>query len=91
VRLVVGKKGGDVTGLSYEAAVEEALCFGWIDGHTTRRDEGSYRLRFTPRRKRSNWSRSNMDRVARLEAEGRMTEAGRVVVRAAQADGRWPD
>lgn len=89
VWLIVGKKGGDVTALSYEAAVEEGLCFGWIDGQARRRDEGSYLQRFTPRTKRSPWSRYNVDRVARLEAEGRMTDAGRAAVAAAKADGRW--
>lgn len=89
VWLVVGKKGGDVTALGYEAAVEEALCFGWIDGQAKRRDEGSYTQRFTPRTKRSAWSLYNVDRVARLEEEGRMTDAGRAAVEAAKADGRW--
>ena len=91
VRLVVGKKGGEVTALGYDVAVEEGLCFGWIDGQAGRRDEGSYRIRFTPRTKRSQWSRSNVERVARLEAAGRMSDAGRAAVDAAKADGRWPD
>jgi uncharacterized protein YdeI (YjbR/CyaY-like superfamily) len=90
VRLVVGKKGGEVTALGYEAAVEEALCFGWIDGQAGKRDAGSYRIRFTPRTKRSNWSESNVERVARLEAAGKMRDAGRAAVEAAKFDGRWP-
>ncbi len=89
VWLVMGKKGGDVTALSYEPAVEEALCFGWIDGQLRARDAGSSLIRFTPRTRTSRWSQSNVDRVARLEAEGRMTAAGRAVVAAAKADGRW--
>ncbi|GAA4288676.1 YdeI/OmpD-associated family protein [Georgenia daeguensis] len=89
VWLVIGKKGGATTALTYEAAVLEALCFGWIDGQTRRRDEGTFAQRLTPRRPRSPWSASNVRRVAQLEAEGRMTEAGRAAVRAAQADGRW--
>lgn len=89
VWLVIGKKGGATTALTYEAAVLEALCFGWIDGQTRRRDEETFSQRITPRRRRSPWSASNVARVARLETEGRMTEAGRATVRAAKADGRW--
>ncbi|UZN03622.1 YdeI/OmpD-associated family protein [Cellulomonas sp. S1-8] len=89
VWLVLHKKGGDVTALTYVEAVEEALCFGWIDGQARRRDEGSTFQRMTPRRARSAWSVVNVDRVARLEGEGRMQDAGRAQVRAAQADGRW--
>ncbi|QGF25260.1 hypothetical protein Rai3103_14120 [Raineyella fluvialis] len=89
VWLVMHKKGGDVTALTYEPAVEEALCFGWIDGQLRARDAGSSAVRFTPRTRTSRWSQSNVDRVARLEAEGRMTPAGRAVVDAAKADGRW--
>ena len=89
VWLVLHRKGGTVTGLTYVEAVEEALCVGWIDGQARRRDEGSSLLRMTRRRPRSPWSASNVDRVARLEREGRMQEAGRAAVRSAQADGRW--
>lgn len=89
VRLVLTKRGGEVTSLTYESALEEALCFGWIDGHSTKRDEQSWRVRFTPRTRRSQWSQRNMERVARLEAEGRMAPAGRAEVGAARAEGRW--
>jgi uncharacterized protein YdeI (YjbR/CyaY-like superfamily) len=87
---VLHKSGGGVTGLTYDAAVEEALCFGWIDALASRRDEGSWRVRMTPRRRRSNWSESNVGRVERLDREGRMHESGRAAVDAAKADGRWP-
>lgn len=90
VHLVLHKSGGEVTTLTYDAAVEEALCFGWIDGLASRRDEGSWRVRMTPRRPRSNWSESNVSRVERLERDGRMHEAGRAAVVSAKADGRWP-
>ena len=89
VWLVLHKKDGEVTALTYEQAVQEALCFGWIDGQARRRDEQSSFQRMTPRRPRSLWSLRNVERVGRLEAEGRMQEAGRVQVRAAKADGRW--
>lgn len=90
VHLVLHKSGGDVTGLTYDGAVDEALCFGWIDGLASRRDEGSWRVRMTPRRSRSNWSERNVSRVERLEREGRMHESGRAAVLSAKADGRWP-
>ncbi len=89
VWLVLGKKGGQVTELTYAAALDEALCFGWIDGQVARRDEGSMRQRFTPRRPRSAWSRRNVEHIARLAAEGRLMPAGQAAVEAAKADGRW--
>ena len=89
VWLVLTKKGGQVTELDYAAALDEALCFGWIDGQVARRDEGSLRQRFTPRRPRSAWSKRNVEHVARLSAAGRLTPAGQAAVDAAKADGRW--
>jgi len=89
VWLVLTKKGGKVTELNYAAALDEALCFGWIDGQVGRRDEGSMRQRFTPRRLKSPWSKRNVEHIARLTAEGRLTPAGQAAVDAAKADGRW--
>ncbi|MEV7603873.1 YdeI/OmpD-associated family protein [Paenarthrobacter sp. NPDC089322] len=89
VWLVLHKKGGNVTELDYDAALDEALCYGWIDGQTKRRDAESYLQRMTPRGRRSVWSARNVGHIGRLEAEGRMTAAGRAAVDAAKADGRW--
>jgi uncharacterized protein YdeI (YjbR/CyaY-like superfamily) len=89
VRLVLHKKGGTVTSLTYDQALDEALCVGWIDGQVKRRDEGSYHQRFTARTARSAWSARNVGHIARLDAEGRLLPAGRAAVEAAQADGRW--
>ncbi len=89
VWLVLHKKGGEVTTLTYDQALDEALCFGWIDGQKARRDGSSYRQRFTPRRSRSPWSARNVDHVARLVASGRMHASGQAAVDAAKADGRW--
>lgn len=89
VWLVQHKKGGAVTSLTYEQALDHALCFGWVDGQIGRRDEGSYVTRFTPRGPKSKWSKLNVANVERLEAAGLMTEAGRAVVESAKADGRW--
>ena len=65
--------------LPYADAVEEALCFGWIDGIARRLDEDHYMQRFTPRRNVRNWSKVNLERFARMEAAGLMTDAGRTV------------
>lgn len=89
VWLVLHKKGGTVTALTYVDAVEEALCFGWIDGQARSRDAEASFQRMTPRRSRSAWSAINVERAERLEREGAMTDAGRAQVEAAKADGRW--
>lgn len=89
VWLVLHKKGGSVTELDYEAALQEALCFGWIDGQGRRRDDGTSYQRMTRRGPKSVWSARNVERVGRLEAEGRMAPAGRAAVEGAKADGRW--
>ncbi|MDQ4112830.1 MAG: YdeI/OmpD-associated family protein [Actinomycetota bacterium] len=89
VWLVLTKKGGTLTTLTWQTALDEALCFGWIDGQARRRDEQSSFQRFTPRGPKSRWSLRNVEHIDRLEAEGRMTAAGRAAVEAAKADGRW--
>lgn len=90
VWLVLAKKGvSQPTSLSYEQALEEALCHGWIDGQVGRRDDATYRQRFTPRRRRSAWSKRNVAIAERLLAEGRMHAAGVEQVERAKADGRW--
>jgi len=75
-------------GLTYPEAVEQALCFGWIDGVLNRIDDRRHRIRFTPRRPGSSWSRVNVERVAALEREGLMTDAGRAAHEAGRSDPR---
>jgi uncharacterized protein YdeI (YjbR/CyaY-like superfamily) len=70
-------------------AIDVALCWGWIDGIRKSLDAVSYLQRYTPRRPKSVWSKINVDNVARLIAEGRMTEHGLREVEAAKRDGRW--
>jgi uncharacterized protein YdeI (YjbR/CyaY-like superfamily) len=70
------KKGVPKTAMSYDEAVDEALCFGWIDGITFRIDDELVAVRFTPRRPTSNWSAVNLAKVERLRAAGRMQPAG---------------
>jgi uncharacterized protein YdeI (YjbR/CyaY-like superfamily) len=90
VLLVLAKKGTTApTSLTYDEALEAALCFGWIDGQTRRRDERTYLQRFTPRRARSTWSKRNTGIAERLIAEGRMHAAGLAEIERARADGRW--
>jgi uncharacterized protein YdeI (YjbR/CyaY-like superfamily) len=89
--LGVGKKGGTVTSLTYNEAVEEALCFGWIDSTVHALDEHRFRQLFTPRRPRSHWSQSNKHRVERLAAAGLMTPAGLAAIEVARANGSWED
>ena len=76
-------------GLALEEAVEEAVCFGWIDSVMQPVDERMYALRFTPRTSTSTWSMSNIQRVARLLAAGKMTPAGMRRVAEAKANGMW--
>jgi uncharacterized protein YdeI (YjbR/CyaY-like superfamily) len=71
------RKASGLPTMTWSAAVDEALCFGWIDGVRHSIDEISYRNRFTPRKPRSTWSNVNIAKVEALEAAGRMTPAGR--------------
>jgi uncharacterized protein YdeI (YjbR/CyaY-like superfamily) len=83
------KKGTGIASLTYDEALDQALCFGWIDGVRLPLDAKSFLVRFTRRRARSKWSKRNTEHVARLIASGEMTPAGLREVEAAKADGRW--
>src|SRR3954449_10395976 len=90
VRLVLSKKGAtEPTRLTYDEALPEALCYGWIDGQLTRRDDTTYRVRFTPRRPRSAWSARNVAAAEQLISQGRMQPPGLAEVERAKNDGRW--
>lgn len=89
VWLVTWKKATGKPRVEYEDAVEEGLCYGWIDSVARTVDGERSRLLFTPRKRGSGWSRPNKQRVERLLAAGLMTPAGLAVVAAAQADGSW--
>jgi len=75
--------------LGYEAAIEEALCFGWVDGQAAPLDDQRSKLYFAPRKRRGTWARSNKDRVERLLRAGRMAPAGMAAVELARSDGTW--
>lgn len=90
VWLVLAKKGTtDPTSLTYDQALDEALCSGWIDGQKRARDATTFRQRFTPRRRASLWSQRNIRLVAELVAAGRMRERGQAEIDRAKSDGRW--
>jgi uncharacterized protein YdeI (YjbR/CyaY-like superfamily) len=87
--LKLAKKGSPTPTVSYGEAIEEALCYGWIDGQVRRHDEHHYLQRFTPRRPQSRWSQTNREKATQLLEEGRVRPAGLAQIEAAKADGRW--
>lgn len=89
VWLVMSKKGSDYEAPSYDEAVEEALCFGWIDSKASKLDERRSLLWFSPRKPKSAWSGPNKRRVEALEAAGLMHESGQAKVNEARRHGLW--
>jgi uncharacterized protein YdeI (YjbR/CyaY-like superfamily) len=89
VWLKIAKKGTGVATVSMPEVIEDALCWGWIDGLRHGHDDVYFRQRMTPRKRGSRWSRINRDKAEALIANGRMQPAGRREVDAARADGRW--
>jgi len=89
VWLRVYKKASATPTVSYSEALDEALCFGWIDGQKKSYDEKSFLQKFTPRRAKSMWSKRNIEHIQRLTEQGRMMPAGIAEVERAKEDGRW--
>lgn len=89
VWLISFKKATGKPHVAYGEAVEEALCFGWVDSKSRSLDEERTMLWFAPRKARSGWSQSNKQRVERLVAEGLMTAAGLAAIEAAKGNGSW--
>lgn len=87
--LRIYKKATGIATVTYAQALDEALCYGWIDGQKKSYDEQSFLQKFTPRRARSMWSKRNIEHIERLTAAGLMTAAGDAEVEKAKADGRW--
>jgi uncharacterized protein YdeI (YjbR/CyaY-like superfamily) len=87
--LRISKKDSGEPSVTYAEALDEALCFGWIDGQKQRHDDSSWLQKFTPRRSKSGWSKINTQHAARLIQAGRMTAAGQAEIDAAKKDGRW--
>jgi uncharacterized protein YdeI (YjbR/CyaY-like superfamily) len=89
--LKMAKKASGIPTVSFNDAIDVAICFGWIDGQRLGHDDTWYLQRFTPRRPRSRWSEINVERVRRLTEQGRIRPAGLAEVDKAKADGRWDD
>ena len=89
VWIKVHKRASRPKSINPEEAIEAVLCWGWIDGIRKGLDEKSFLQRYSPRGRRSVWSKKNVETVGRLIADGRMTEHGMKQVEAAKADGRW--
>ena len=89
VWLKIAKKASGIPTVTHPEALEEALCYGWIDGQRAPHDDAFFLQRFTPRRPRSKWSQVNRDKVAKLIAQNRMKPAGLAQIEAAKQDGRW--
>jgi uncharacterized protein YdeI (YjbR/CyaY-like superfamily) len=89
VWIKVHKLGSGLPSITPKQAIDVVLCWGWIDAIRKAHDDRSFLQRYTPRGKKSIWSKINIDNVARLIEEGRMTEHGHRQVEAAKADGRW--
>ncbi len=89
VWLVISRKGSKMPGVSYEEAVEEALCFGWIDSRANRKDAQSFYLLIAKRNPKSYWSRSNRERAQKLIEQGLMTKARLYIIELAKKTGTW--
>ncbi len=87
--LVLAKKESGITSLSVSEAVDEALCFGWVDSLPNKVDEKRFKILVSPRKPKSNWSKVNKDKVERLLAEGKMAAAGLQMVALAKQNGTW--
>ena len=87
--LQIAKAGSPRPSVTYAEALDVALCFGWIDGQKKSHDAHAFLQKFTPRQKKSGWSKRNREHVERLTAAGEMHAAGLAAVTAAKADGRW--
>lgn len=89
VCLVVFHKKSKTPNITYSDAVEEALCFGWIDNKGMKRDDESMYLRFCPRKEKSSWSKLNRERAERMIKAGLMTAAGKAFIDEAKKSGKW--
>ena len=89
VWLVHYKKSSGKTGITYDEALEEALCFGWIDGKMKSLDDEKYIIRYSPRKAKSVWSKLNKEKAEKLIESGKMTEAGLAKIEEAKKNGYW--
>lgn len=87
--LIIHHKSSEIPSVYYNDAVEEALCFGWIDSKPNKRNDTSYYLFFARRKPKSNWSKLNKERVEQLTKQGLMTPAGQAMIDLAKKTGTW--
>jgi uncharacterized protein YdeI (YjbR/CyaY-like superfamily) len=87
--LKLAKKGSEIASVTYDEAVDVALCYGWIDGQKKGLDDKYWLQKFTPRGPKSSWSKINTKKAEKLIDSGEMKPAGRKVIEAAKQDGRW--
>jgi uncharacterized protein YdeI (YjbR/CyaY-like superfamily) len=85
----IAKKGSDLRSVTYDEALDIALCYGWIDGLKQTCDKESWLQRFTPRKKKSNWSQINVEKALKLIAEGKMKTCGMDAIDEAKRNGNW--
>lgn len=89
VWLILFHKKSEVKSINYNDAIEEALCFGWIDSLAKNRDAESFYLTFTPRKPKGNWSKLNIERAERMIEQGQMTPHGQKFIDIAKESGKW--
>jgi len=89
VWMQIAKKGSGITSVTYQEALDIALCYGWVDSQKDKMDERTYLQRFTPRGAKSIWSQVNQTKVEALIASGRMQPAGLAAIEVAKANGQW--
>jgi uncharacterized protein YdeI (YjbR/CyaY-like superfamily) len=89
VWLCIAKKESSLSTVTYDQALDIALCYGWIDGQRRRKDGVSFLQRFTPRRPKSKWSNRNVNKALQLQVAGRMQPSGVAEIESAQNEGRW--
>jgi uncharacterized protein YdeI (YjbR/CyaY-like superfamily) len=91
IYLIIYNKKSNVECVGWHDAIENALCFGWVDSKAKKRDEKSCYLRFTPRNPKSNWGKRNIERANKLIKEGKMTKQGMDVIEYAKTKGKWKE
>lgn len=87
--LIIYHKESKTPSVYYDEAVEEAICFGWVDSKPNKRDKESYYLFFAQRKPKSNWSKANRDRAEKMMKQGLMTKAGQLMINQAKETGTW--
>lgn len=91
VWLIIYHRKSGMPGIHWHDAIEQALCYGWVDSKARKRDGESVYLKFTPRNQKSNWGKRNRERALRMIEKGLMTPRGQLLIDLAKSTGKWPD